>query len=238
MTKSVFPEKIKILSGSWLKIIAVLSMLVDHTYKILLPAKFLPVAVMGHTFYLSKLAEIFGRLAFPIFCFLIIEGFIHTHSRIKYALNLFVFALISEIPWNLAFSDKLIDFGSRNVFFTLLLGYLVLCVLDYFRDKPFIALLLCAAILAAVFLLRADYRVKGIVFILFLYALREHEVGRIFSSFLLSSYWFVMLAFIPITLYNGKRGFIRGKVMKYFFYAFYPVHLTVLWLIKTFVMKQ
>jgi hypothetical protein len=79
----------------------------------------------------------------------------------------------------------------------------------------------------------ADFGYKGFGFIILLYALRHTKVVQaILGCCLLPSDWLGGLAFIPINMYNGKRGFIQGKWGKYFFYAFYPVHLFILYLIK------
>ena len=102
------------LSGSWLKMIAMLSMTIDHMayyYGIENP-------------YLYELMRTIGRIAFPTFAFLLAEGFVHTKNRQKYMLSLFIFALLSEIPWFLLNHD-----GSHNVLFTLLAGVLGLYVL-------------------------------------------------------------------------------------------------------------
>ena len=75
-------------------------------------------------------------------------------------------------------------------------------------------------------------RGAGVLFIILIYALREHEVLRMIPSFLLGRPWIIIWAFLPISLYNGKRGFIKGKVLKYAFYVFYPAHIFVIWMIK------
>ena len=107
-----------------------------------------------------------------------------------------------------------------------------MCAAEYLKKEP--ALMLVGILLFGVLAdtLRADYGFKGYVFIMLMYALREHEVLRILPSALLAQPWFSMTAFIPISLYNGKRGFIKGKVLKYTFYAIYPVHIFVIYLLK------
>ena len=107
------------ISGYWLKLIAVISMLIDHTSAVILEQ--IP-GLEAPAFFM----RIIGRLAFPIYCFLLVEGFYHTRSRAKYAGRLFLFALISEVPFDLAFSRRMWDFSSNNVFFTLLFGLLVI----------------------------------------------------------------------------------------------------------------
>ena len=233
-------EKKKPLSGSALKLIAVITMLIDHSYHVLDKAP-----VFRQVFWdISKnyqvslylLCRTVGRIAFPLYAFLLTEGFRHTHDRKKYAGNLLLFALISEIPWNLLHGGKLLG-RSQNVFFTLFLGLLCMIVYEACqenRKKQWIFLIGIAVI--AMFL-NADYGLKGVGFIFAMYLLREKKIPQMFvSSAFLSGHVFytfgVMCAFIPINLYNQERGFIRGKFWKYAFYAFYPVHMLILYLLK------
>lgn len=225
------------LSGSWLKLIACMSMLVDHTAGQIFRWMDWPYSVffqIGHfeitPYYIMR--GVIGRWAFPLFAFLIVEGFLHTHDRKRYGMNLFVFALISEIPCNLIHANKLYWSG-QNVFFTLLLGYLGLCAIERYRDdiKQLAKYLIPFFLLSLV--LRADYGCVGFCFILLIYLLRENKLlMTIIGTGAMSSTIFSGLAFIPIWFYNGERGFVRGKVWKYAFYWFYPVHLLVIYYIK------
>ena len=96
---SVFPEKYRILSGSTLKVIAVVTMLIDHIGAILLsmyqPALKTLFTLFGREYSVYLIFRDIGRVAFPIFCFLLLEGFLHTHDRFRYGMNLFIFSLIS-----------------------------------------------------------------------------------------------------------------------------------------------
>lgn len=239
MTKQrLLPDKVKILSGSWLKIIAMLSMLCDHVAGHLLTGSEIVLFSAGNTqITLVEAMHWFGRIAFPIFCFLLTEGFIHTRSKTKYGASLLIFALISEIPWNLEHNNTLF-YGSQNVFFTLFLGFLGMVVLEKLKKQPILMLVLIIALGAVSALIRCDYGLKGFAFIILLYALREHEVLRIVPIVLLNSFMFAVFAFVPISFYSGKRGFIKGKIFKYFFYAFYPVHIFVIYLIKYNVLQN
>ena len=154
----------RILSGSWLKLIAVVCMLIDHLaafYLFKLPVMHTELFMLGHHAVTPLLMmRLVGRLAFPIFAFLIVEGFLHTRSRVRYGRNLLIFALLSELPWNLIHSGTW-HYPSQNVFFTLLLGYLGLCALEYFKDDSRRLLASLLGLLVASVLMRADYGCSG-----------------------------------------------------------------------------
>ncbi|MDO5134690.1 MAG: TraX family protein [Eubacteriales bacterium] len=232
--KSIFPQRWQIFSGSALKVIAMVIMLVDHGAAFLLryvPQTMTPLFYIGGNPYsLYRIMRDTGRCAFPIFCFLLTEGFLHTHSRVKYGRNLLLFACISEIPWNLAQNGTLFYPDKQNVFFTLFLGYLAFCAMEYFSERPVLSLLSIILLYAAAWHLGADYSYRGYVFLLIMYTLRDQRPAQavVGTSWLLYE-WKACTAFLSINLYNGKRGFIRGKWAKYFFYAFYPLHILVLY---------
>ena len=229
-------KKYQCLSGSWLKLIAITTMLIDHvTHHIFrgMPWAFYKILEVGDRVLTPyALLRGVGRMAFPIFAFLIVEGFLHTHDRWKYGRNLLLFALISEIPWNLVNKNTLF-WSHQNVFFTLFLGYLGICVIDRYKDNIERMALLLLALLAGSVLCRGDYGCSGFGFILMLYVLRNHKLYMsIVGSCFLSSTWRAGLAFIPICMYNGERGFVKGSILKYAFYVFYPLHLIIIYLVK------
>ena len=207
------------LSGSWLKMIAMLSMTIDHMayyYGIENP-------------YLYELMRTIGRIAFPTFAFLLAEGFVHTKNRQKYMLSLFIFALLSEIPWFLLNHD-----GSHNVLFTLLAGVLGLYVLENCKNRwltmAFITSIACATIFAD-----TDYSWKGFGLVLIFYMFRGRpELQTLFGIPLMYEYGItgILMAFAVIWLYNGERGFVKRKAWKYAFYAFYPVHLMLIYFLR------
>lgn len=226
----------RFLSGSWLKVLAMVTMLIDHLAAFLWfdRPEFQTVlfTLHGHSISWLLLLRMVGRLAFPLFAFLLVEGFLHTRNRRRYGWSLFILALISEIPWNLVRSGTLL-YPRQNVIFTLLLGYLGLCALEYFRDNRRYQALSVLGLFVVAFFARADYGYVGYAFILLLYSLRNHEAVRaVVGCAALPSTVIAGMAFVPITLYNGKRGFIKGPVLKYLFYAFYPLHLLVIWLLR------
>ena len=212
------------LSGSWLKVIAMVSMLIDHTAGQLLryvEAFNEPLISLGHHhiswYFLMRSA---GRLAFPLFAFLLVEGFVHTHSRKHYGRNLLMFALISEIPWNLTHGGHVYGL-SQNVFFTLFIGFLGLCAIEHYREDRFRQAISLLGLFGLSILLLCDYGCAG----------------AIVGAGMLSSRWIAGLAFIPISMYNGRRGFIQGPFAKYIFYAFYPLHLLALYFIKVWLIQ-
>ena len=235
--RSVFPEQMQILSGSGLKVLACLTMLIDHFGSIILSkcawAQRPLFTFMGKDVGWYRISRDIGRMAFPIFCFLLAEGFLHTHNRLKYGRNLFLFALISEIPWDIWHYQKLFSMEKQNVFFTLFLGYLGFCAIEYFADKELLQLGCLLALLSVAYRLKADYGWKGYIFLLIMYCLRYYKAAQaVVGSCWLVYEWKACVAFIPINLYNGERGFIRGKAAKYFFYAYYPLHILVLLLVR------
>lgn len=212
------------LSGSSLKIFAIVIMLIDHIGAILLPQ--------------YHFLRYIGRLAFPIFCFLLVEGFFHTRDIKKYALRLGLFALISEIPFDLALSNVPFNLLYQNVFFTLFIGLLVLIGFEKFKDKLFLRYMILVLGMLLAEVCHVDYGCFGIIMIVLFYFYSIHNnlivltLGVLFFSILSGGSEFLCtFSIIPISLYNGKRGIS----LKYLFYAFYPVHLLILYLISLFL---
>lgn len=235
MEPRLIPEKARTISGSGLKALAVVSMLIDHVGATIVsqypqtPLFSLPWKPI--TLYM--LMRFVGRLAFPLFAFLLVEGFLHTRDRRRYALRLGVFALLSEVPFDLAFYRKLFDWNHQNVFFTLCLGVLGLCVMERFRGKGWKQLLSLLGLYAVALVAKCDYGVSGYGFVLLLYLLRERPISRaVLGSAFLGSRWQAGLAFVPIAFYNGQRGFIRNRLLQYGFYLFYPLHLLILYWLR------
>lgn len=206
------------INGSTLKLIAIFSMFIDHVAAI-----FLEKQEFAALYFICRNI---GRLAFPIFCFLLVEGFVHTKNLKKYSKNLFLFGLLSEIPFDLAFFHKVYEPSFQNVFFTLGIGLLVLVGISKWREN--IGLVIVTVFTGCFFsiLINCDYSYKGILMIVFFYWFYYNPQLKFFSIAILNGIFepFAILALIPIYFYNGTRG-IR---IKYFFYYFYPVHLLVL----------
>lgn len=217
------------LDSFWLKVIAIISMTVDH---------------IGYVFFPQmQIFRIIGRIALPIFAFLIAEGYSHTKNVRKYELRLFLFALISALPFYLVFGKW------ENVFFTLLGGLLSLDIADKVKNKW--AGILCMLIIAAltypcdwgfvgVVTVFAFAKIKdksfaaifGVIVAIFLYLAKRYFADVILggSVFVFDRYTliFAMLLSLPfIMAYNGKQGY----KIKHIFYVYYPLHLAVIWLI-------
>ena len=212
------------LSGFDLKCIAVFSMLVDH---------------IGAYLYPSEIwMRYVGRLAFPIFVFLIVEGFIFTRDVKKYMCRLFLFALISEVPFDLACHDTLIYMDGQNIFFTLLIALICIYVIDTCQDRFWLTggVLVIVGLLTY-YVIKPNYGIGGVAMILCFYLFRMYQAERFLSVAAINIFYFGniqragVLALIPISFYNGKRG----PSAKYFFYLFYPVHLLLLYLIRRYL---
>ena len=223
MNPSVNISRYQRLVGTVLKLIACLSMFIDHLGAVCFSG------MMGF--------RIIGRLAFPIYCFLLVEGAVHTHDMKKYILRMGIFALISEVPFDLAFYHRLVYTGHQNVFFTLGLGLLAIWFLEHpieqldIPDVLYKLLVIIAAGLIAEFF-NTDYGFTGIAVICIFYYLRgqpqlKYPIAAILLAAMGGVEFYAVLALIPILLYNGQRG-RQTKVMQYGFYIFYPAHLLLI----------
>lgn len=211
-----------------LKIIAILTMMIDH---------------YGVIFYKGvDIYRIIGRIAFPIYCFLLVEGYFHTKDIKKYANRLFIFALISEIPFDWAFYGE-INFKHQNIFFTLLIGLGTMYLLDnldkYKTKEIFVCFL--AGIISMI--VSVDYSIVGIIYILTFYYTRNYpktiRLSRtalvLFVTNLLTlsfNQHFALLSLPILYLYNEELG-PKNKVLQILFYIAYPLHLMVYYFIKS-----
>lgn len=238
------------ISSNALKMIAICSMLIDHIGAVVIETgifggpEFTHLAEIlateqGARWYLADtVLRLIGRIAFPIFCFLLVEGFMHTRNVRKYAARLFLFAVVSEIPFDLAIFGTLFSTRHQNVYFTLLIGLLVLAGMERFRDKTLKQLLVVLSGFFAAYVLKSDYDVIGVMLILLLYLLRCDKKKRTVYGCILAAaesidyFGAAALAFIPINLYNGKKG---GMRIQYLFYWFYPLHLMLLYIIRRLI---
>lgn len=241
------PKVRKGISGSTLKLMACIIMLIDHigaavVWRMILQraeAQGLVGMIVGDELYsFYRILRDIGRLAFPIYCFLLVEGFQRTSHKIKYGLRLGLFALVSEIPFDLAFSSRVFDWENQNVFFTLGIGLFAMIAAEKWsgmlqKTSPVIAgcvleLLTFGAGAALAEAMCTDYGAKGILCIAVLYLFRKNKLFQTIAG-ALSFLWETTapFAFIPIWFYDGRRG----VKLKYVFYWFYPLHLLMLYLI-------
>ena len=154
----------RFLSGSALKVIAVVSMTIDHVAYYILDQQL----GMGDTWFYETMRCI-GRFAFPIFAFLIIEGYHHTRNVGRYMAALLVTAIVAEIPWQLLGNE-----GSHNVVFTLLLGLVVVFLIDHIHDALWLMLMETALFSVIATMLNTDYTWHGICLMVVFYLFRKH----------------------------------------------------------------
>ena len=214
------------MSGLVLKIIALITMIIDH---------------YGAIFQSNViLYRIIGRLAFPIYCFLLVEGYFHTSDVKKYGTRLLLFAFISEIPFDLAFFGK-VGFEHQNIFFTLFIGLTAIYLIDKKAESINKALVIFSAAVLAT-LLKTDYQYIGIVYMLAFYYIKNMPKQRKFPALALTMLainfsagliqQFSLLALVPIYFYNNQPGW-KNKILQISFYIAYPLHLLLFYFIKT-----
>lgn len=242
--------KYSCLSAAALKNIALITMIIDHFAAGII---FCLVKYQGHT----ELAQIYyacryiGRLAFPIYCYFIVEGFYHTSNIKKYLLRLFIFALISEVVFDMALKRTYFELTHQNVFFTLFLGLLAITGINYFFTnyiygdvRRLLGASFCFAVCALIaHFCKTDYSEKGVLIIVVIYVLHGIPIlPEIIGPTILAifemidsagknSKYFEVAAILAIPLllmYNGKKG--RG-LPQYLYYIAYPLHLLIIGII-------
>lgn len=248
------------LSGNLLKLSAVLFMFIDHTTKILLyptiSALFQSEKITYDSYakwmnFMASDLRYIGAMAFPIFCFMLVEGFYYTKNKLNYLKIMLCFALCSELFFDTAFFSEKFQFQFyweyQNVMFTFFIGLIMLFLLEqlqiYFtRETGKLKLYLSSAavVFMACFLaifFHTDYSATGILYILAFYLGKRNIFNAIlyftityffFHYTQPTFYFFVMLGLL--FMYNGKRGTWN---LKYFFYLFYPLHLLLLFFLKS-----
>ncbi|MGL5258904.1 MAG: TraX family protein [Lachnospiraceae bacterium] len=236
----------KSMDGAMLKWIAIITMLIDHigatiVLEILKASNYAP-----YLFALYTGMRVIGRIAFPIFCFLLVEGIFKTSNKVKYIVRLGIFALLSEIPFDLSIFRTMFDFEHQNVFFTLLIGVVAISICEKIRENEKLIIVMktisyvatCFAGMVLAWFLKTDYSAFGVFLILVLYFVKYKTINQnmagvlaiILGSIIFSisfTEFFAIAAFYPISMYNG----IRGMQNKWIFYIFYPAHLFVLYII-------
>ncbi len=236
---SIRYDKLRVLDGTVLKIIAMVSMVFDHVGDMFFPDVLWP--------------RMIGRLAMPLFAFCITEGYIHTSDKKKYLIRMGVFALVSEVPFDLAFEGK-VSLNHQNIMLTFFMSILALMLFDLIRGKKnedtgrysigktILGSLVIIGTAAVAILIKTDYTIFAVISVFLFYLFKDTKhfirtgVGVAFLALTrtMGYYCTTGLSIIPLLLYNGKKG----KGLKWLFYAFYPGHLLLLYLIKLIVTGQ
>ena len=202
-----------------------------------------------------------GRMAFPIFAFLLVEGYFHTRNLKRYVCRLFLFAILSEIPFNLAMGSRICYPIHQNV----LWSFLISIGLIHWNEKATVnkhwkrILVGCLSVIlgsVAGLLTMVDYYHAGVLTVLVFYFFRKrkwwcclgqmiclwyiniemlggfgYEISLGGATWFLSRQGIALLALIPIWLYRGKQGY-HSKMLQFVYYAFYPLHLLILGILK------
>lgn len=228
----------KILPQEALKLIACVTMLIDHFGAAIVIN--MPIPGMGQFYYACR---IIGRVAFPIYCFLLAEGMRHTGNPQKYILRLGIGMLLSELPFDILFEGGF-SWAYQSVMVTLTLGAgMLLCMQKVEKKWLKVLLVLPFAILAE--LAKCDYGGWGIAMIavfallnrfsaqclgVLLVAACMPSVGIGVFGIFISCELAALLAMVPISFYSGRKC-THSKAVQWAFYLFYPVHLLILWII-------
>lgn len=216
------------LSQEGLKLIACASMLLDH---------------IGATILPSTLLRIIGRIAFPIYCFLLVEGVHHTRHPGRYALRLAMGMVLSELPFDLLFYGGW-TWEHQSVMVTLLLSFGMALVMKNTKN-PLLKLLAVAAAAVLAELLRTDYAGFGILVAALFVLVRDSAFRLLLLALGLPALalltgqadieLFYVGALIPIAFYSGRKA-TASPAAQWAFYLFYPAHLTVLWGVQQLMM--
>ena len=199
-----------------LKVLACIFMFIDH---------------LGAIIYTdTDILRIIGRLSFPIFAFLMSEGYLHTKSVKKYMLRLLVFAIILQIPYSIATGEK-----TLNIFFTLFAGLLVVRIDDKVKNR-ILSIFLVGSVVFLANWLHVDYGYYGVLLI-FVFKKFKDEFALLAIAFFILNLsvmnlyefqYYSIFALLFTARYNGLRGF-TSLWSKYGFYIFYPVHLLLIY---------
>lgn len=231
-----------------LHILAMVLMLCDHSWAMLFPS--------------AEWLTCVGRIAYPIFAFMIVEGFFHTHNLRRYLLRLLIGALVSEIPFDLMYASTPFFPYHQNVLWTFLLGLLIISLIERcrLRLKPVLTVLISAGLAAAGFLIgymtMVDYYGIGVLTVLTFYAFWKRTwTNRLLQLLclyvlnvkLLGGYYYEISVF-GLTIEIVQQGLalfalipiwlyqgkqgFHSKAFQYFCYAFYPAHMLLLFVVR------
>lgn len=234
-----FCKNFQFLSGAGLKLIAIISMLADHVNKALI----YPYLESNHGFlaFISDAFDIIGRIAFPLFCFMLVEGYFKTRNRKKYLLNLLLFGVISEVPFDMFTTASFFNMNWNNVMFTLALVLVTVWIIDTLKEKMqkrskalwyLVSILIVLVMCIVSMSLSLDYEHHAILIGYFFYLFHDMPVFAIPFGYasMFKEPW-ALLGFGLTLTYNGERG----KQHKMLYYWFYPVHLLILGLLRLYL---
>lgn len=217
-----------------LRLLALVSMCIDHAGLALFPA----IGVF----------RCIGRISFPLYCYLLTQGFIHTRSRRRYGMRLYLLALASEIPFDLLIFGRFSGM-EQNAVFSMFFALLALCAAQRFAGKPVPLALSLTGMGALSMLCRVSFGYLGVVLCLAFYYTQGSRVRQALCAAVLTLIYSLSLLLagvdrawvltslcaaasaLPILLYSGKRGH-TSRVMQFFFYAAYPLHLIALLIVR------
>lgn len=232
-------SKVQFLSGAWLKLIAITSMLIDHVNKALIYPNL--TSNDGVLTVVSNLFDIIGRIAFPLFCFLLVEGYFKTRSRKKYLFNLLLFGVISEVPFDMFTTACFFYMNWNNVMFTLAFVLMTIWSIDILKEKMqklpkvlwyFVSWIIIIIMCIAAIYLSLDYEHHAILIGYFFYLF--HDVPLFAIPFGYASMYtqpWSLLGFGLTLTYNGERG-KQNKMLNYWFY---PAHLLILGILRLYL---
>ena len=236
------------LTGAALKWIAVITMFIDHATAVYYETWLWKIERITYSTYWTYYAlRCVGRIAFPIYCVLLVEGYLHTRSVKKYLLRLFLFALVSEAFFDQAFWMSWFTLSHQNVYFTLAMGLGAMWLWDVITQhdlrrcawwRKLCAVLAAGAVAWAAELANTDYGWVGVAVIMLLFLFRKNGWLRFLTSGGVLLFAGTIEAFgwpdyLLFRFYNGRRG----RQSKYFFYVFYPAHLALLGIIRMLMTK-
>ena len=235
-----------VINSDLLKLLAIVTMIIDHIWQAGLVE--------------ARLFNWVGRIAFPIFAFQIAEGYTKTSNIKRYALRLLIFAFASEIPFNIFCADWIFFPDYQNVIFTLFFGLCAVIAIDRAKKETsskniVLCIIAVAVIVILAEVLQVDYGAPGVLVVVMFYLFRDFKYARalqllsmlliftllfpgntvpikIFGNIcFLPVQIFALISLIPIWLYNGKKG-VHSKALQYGFYAVYPLHMLVIYAVK------
>ena len=229
-------KKIQFLSAARLKIIAITSMLADHVNKALI-YPYLD-SNQGFLAFVSDIFDIIGRIAFPLFCFMLVEGYFKTRSRKKYLLNLLIFGVISEVPFDMFTTASYFNMNWNNIMFTLALVLVTIWSIDALKGKMqtlpkalwyFVSFLIIVVMCIVSMFLGIDYEHHAILIGYFFYLFHDTPILAIPFGYasMFKEPW-ALLGFGLTLTYNGERG-RQNKMLNYWFY---PVHMLILGILR------